>query len=104
MDDEHSEEIQKEIIRTVSDALTGSDLLNSLLNRLQGEGYHIYILLETSVGLKKSTVKLPLYKEKTLIKRTGNTGVHFTINGEDMELLRRIGVDPIKKVPHRETS
>ena len=97
------EDIMKQITRAISDCVTSSTQLNSLLNRLQGDGYNIFILLESSVGLKKHNVNMPLYKEKTLIKRTGNTGVQFKINVEDMEFLRKIGVDPIKKVPNKET-
>ena len=98
------EDLMKEITKAISESVTNSPQVSALLNRLQGEGYNIFILLESSVGLKKNNVNFPLMKEKTLIKRVGNTGVKFTINGDDLELLRRIGVDPIKKVPHRECS
>jgi len=96
------EEILKEITRAISESVTDSPRVQAILNRLEGEGFNIYILLESSVGLKKNNVNLPLHREKILIKRTGGKGIQFKITGEDMEFLRRIGVDPIKKVPRRE--
>ena len=99
---EKPEEVMKEISKIISESAKSSPELKDLLNRIQREGYNIFILLETSVGLKKDNTAIPLFKEKTLIKRTGNAGVHFNISLSDMEFFKKIGVDPIKKIPYRE--
>lgn len=93
----HYEEWMQKLILAVKEAAENSPQVQAWLMRFQEEGFSIFLLLDTTIGLRKNGIKMPFYRQKQLIKREDPKPVTFEMNAEDVNFLKSIGIDPLKE-------
>ena len=94
--DDKIKQLLRDLGTAINESISGSEDVNSHIQRIRDEGYDLYVVLDATIGLNKqddddktSTEVAPAIDVRE---------VQFRINVNDLALLRSLGIDPTRKV------
>jgi hypothetical protein len=99
--EEHVDDKIKQLLRdlgtAINESISGSEDVNSHIQRIRDEGYDLYVVLDATIGLNKQDddETAPVAAAPPAIDVRD---VQFRINVNDLALLRALGIDPTRKV------
>jgi hypothetical protein len=95
--DEKIKKLLRELGTAINESISGSEDVNSHIQRIRDEGYDLYVVLDATIGLNKQddeSTSTALVPAPAIDVRD----VQFRINVNDLALLRALGIDPTRKV------
>jgi hypothetical protein len=95
--DEKIKQLLRDLGTAINESISGSDDVNSHIQRIRDEGYDLYVVLDATIGLNKQEDdgNVPAVAAPAQIDVRD---VQFRINVNDLALLRALGIDPTRKV------
>ena len=82
--------------RSVAQAFAESAKVKKLLNRIQEEGWTLYLVVD-----RRKEDEEPVAFELTSSLEERETEPSFRIDGRDLSLLKSLGIDPTRKLRRR---
>ena len=82
--------------RSVAQAFSESAKVKKLLNRIQEEGWTLYLVVD-----RRKEDEEPVAFELTSSLEERETEPSFRIDGRDLSLLKSLGIDPTRKLRRR---
>ena len=82
--------------RSVAQAFSESAKVKKLLNRIQEEGWTLYLVVD-----RRKEDEEPVAFELTSSPEERETEPTFRIDGRDLSLLKSLGIDPTRKLRRR---
>jgi hypothetical protein len=98
--DDRIKQLLRDLGTAINESISGSDDVNSHIQRIRDEGYDLYVVLDATIGLNRqdeSEEEAPAEQPSTALVRSERE-VQFRINVDDLSLLRALGIDPTRKV------
>lgn len=95
--DEKIKQLLRDLGTAINESISGSEDVNSHIQRIRDEGYDLYVVLDATIGLNKQEDdgNAPAVAAPAAIDVRD---VQFRINVNDLALLRALGIDPTRKV------
>jgi hypothetical protein len=100
--DDKIKQLLRDLGTAINESISGSEDVNSQIQKIRDEGYNLYVVLDATIGLNKQgeeeeeTAVKPEPSSELIVK--SNREVQFRINVNDLALLRALGIDPTRKV------
>jgi hypothetical protein len=100
--DDKIKQLLRDLGTAINESISGSEDVNSQIQRIRDEGYNLYVVLDATIGLNKQGEEeetppaTPQPSSELIVKN--NREVQFRINVNDLALLRALGIDPTRKV------
>ncbi len=100
----------RELGTALNNAVSSSEAVHEILQKVRAEGYDAYLVLDATVALdrrgRRSQAALPSIRRGGLgpakgEKREDGENATFQINVKDLSFLRSVGIDPTRPVRAR---
>lgn len=95
--DDKIKQLLRELGTAINESISGSEDVNSHIQRIRDEGYDLYVVLDATIGLNKQDDD-NTSTEVAPAPAIDVRDVQFRINVNDLALLRALGIDPTRKV------
>lgn len=95
--DDKIKQLLRELGTAINESISGSEDVNSHIQRIRDEGYDLYVVLDATIGLNKQDDD-NASTEVAPAPAIDVRDVQFRINVNDLALLRALGIDPTRKV------
>lgn len=105
--DERVRSILRELGAALNGAVSSSEKVQELLQKVRNEGYDAWLILDATVALerrgRRSSAALPSIRRgaATAAARGEEEGGTFQINVRDLSFLRSVGIDPTRPIRAR---
>ena len=93
--DEKIKQLLRDLGTAINESISGSEDVNTHIQRIRDEGYDLYVVLDATIGLNKQEQEPASEVAPAAIDVRD---VQFRINVNDLALLRGLGIDPTRKV------
>ena len=95
--DEKIKQLLRDLGTAINESISGSEDVNSHIQRIRDEGYDLYVVLDATIGLNKQEDETSAPADVAPAP-IDVRDVQFRINVNDLALLRGLGIDPTRKV------
>lgn len=95
--DDKIKQLLRDLGIAINESISGSEDVNSHIQRIRDEGYDLYVVLDATIGLNKQEDETNAPAE-VAPAQIDVREVQFRINVNDLALLRALGIDPTRKV------
>lgn len=104
--DEKARTTLRELGAALNEAVSASDRVHELLQRLRDAGYDPYLCLDATVALdrkgRKASAPLPsIRRGRSTARRVEGDEAGFRIDVKDLRILQSLGIDPTRLVRRR---
>lgn len=96
--DDKIKQLLRELGTAINESISGSEDVNSHIQRIRDEGYDLYVVLDATIGLNKQDDETSPSTALVPAPAIDVRDVQFRINVNDLALLRALGIDPTRKV------
>ena len=90
----------RELGNALNEAVSSSDRVQEILQRLREDGHEPYLVLDATVALdsrdRRSQAALPALRRGGHARREEGEGTGFKIDVKDLHFLRSVGIDPTR--------
>ena len=90
----------RELGNALNEAVSSSERVREILQRLRDEGHEPYLVLDATVALegsgRRAKASLPSIRRGGHARRDETEGAGFKIDVKDLHFLRSVGIDPTR--------
>ena len=98
--DERTRAALRELGDALNEAVSSSERVHEILQKLREEGHEPYLVLDATVALdsrgRRSQAALPSIRRGGRARREEGEGAGFKIDVKDLHFLRSVGIDPTR--------